>query len=64
MHSFIKMPVLALVLTSAHCAFASNVLIVWDDAASRGIRDSKLGAPMAARALAIVHTCIYDAWAA
>jgi hypothetical protein len=29
-----------------------------------GIRDSKLGAPMVVRVLAVVHTCIYDAWAA
>ncbi len=36
----------------------------WDSAALRGIRDAKLGAPVVARALAIVHTCMYDAWAA
>src|SRR5260370_136578 len=36
----------------------------WNDAALQGVRDAKLGAPMAARTLAIVHTCIYDAWAA
>jgi PAP2 superfamily len=41
-----------------------NVVIKWDDAALQGVRDAKLGAPMVARALAIVHTCIYDAWAA
>ena len=28
------------------------------------MRESKLGPPMVARALAIAHTCIYDAWAA
>lgn len=36
----------------------------WNSATLQGIRDAKLGAPMAARALAIVHTCMYDAWAA
>ncbi|MBS1840336.1 MAG: hypothetical protein JST77_05755 [Acidobacteria bacterium] len=36
----------------------------WNNAALRGVRDSNLGAPMASRALAIVHTCMYDAWAA
>jgi hypothetical protein len=41
-----------------------NVVIQWDNAALQGVRDSKLGPPMVARALAIVHTCIYDAWAA
>jgi PAP2 superfamily len=41
-----------------------NAAIRWDDAALRGIKDAKMGAPAAARALAIVHTCMYDAWAA
>jgi len=41
-----------------------NVALQWDNATLQGIRDSKLGAPMVARALAIVHTCMYDAWAA
>jgi hypothetical protein len=43
---------------------AANVVIQWNQAALQGVRDSKLGPPMVARALAIVHTCIYDAWAA
>jgi hypothetical protein len=29
----------------------------------QAIRESSLGPPMTARALAIVHTCMYDAWA-
>lgn len=41
-----------------------NVAIQWNYAALQGIRDAKLGAPMVARALAVVHTCMYDAWAA
>ena len=41
-----------------------NIVIEWDNAALQGVRDSKLGPPMVARALAIVHTCMYDAWAA
>ena len=41
-----------------------NVVIQWNRAALQGVRDSKFGPPMVARALAIVHTCIYDAWAA
>ncbi len=43
---------------------AANGVIHWNQAARQGVRDSKLGPPMVARALAIVHTCIYDAWAA
>jgi hypothetical protein len=42
----------------------TNVVIQWNNAALQGVRDSKIGPPMVARALAIVHTCIYDAWAA
>jgi hypothetical protein len=41
-----------------------DVAIQWSSAALQGVRDAKLGAPMVARALAIVHTCMYDAWAA
>src|ERR1700730_12001108 len=41
-----------------------NVVIELDNAALQSVRDSKLGPPMVARALAIVHTCMYDAWAA
>ena len=43
---------------------ADSVVVRWNAAALQGVRDSKLGPPMVARALAIVHTCIYDAWAA
>jgi hypothetical protein len=41
-----------------------NTVIQWNRATLQGVRDAKLGAPMVARALAVVHTCIYDAWAA
>jgi len=41
-----------------------SVVVLWNEAALQGVRDSKLGPPMVARALAIVHTCIFDAWAA
>jgi len=41
-----------------------NVVVQWNQAILQGVRDSTLGPPMVARALAIVHTCIYDAWAA
>jgi hypothetical protein len=36
----------------------------WNDMALSGVRDAKLGAPMVSRALAIMHTCMYDAWTA
>jgi hypothetical protein len=44
---------------------ACDTLVVrWNEAFLQGVRDSKLGPPMVARALAIAHTCVYDAWAA
>ena len=41
-----------------------NLATQWDKAALQGVRDSKQGAPIVARALAVVHTCMYEAWAA
>src|SRR6266568_2549728 len=45
-------------------ASGDSVVLLWNEAALQGVRDSRLGPPMVARALAIGHTCIYDAWAA
>ncbi len=42
----------------------ANVVVQWNSTALQAIRDTKPGPPMTARALAIVHTCMYDAWAA
>ena len=42
----------------------ATVVVVWDDAALQAIRDTHPGPSIVARALAVVHTCIYDAWAA
>ncbi len=41
-----------------------NVVLRWNNAALQAIRDTRPGPPQTARALAIVHTCIFDAWAA
>src|SRR6266403_4797586 len=43
---------------------SDNVVVRWNAAALQGVRDSRIGPPMVARALAIAHTCIFDAWAA
>jgi len=43
---------------------SDNVVVRWNAAALQGVRDSRIGPPMVARALAVVHTCIFDAWAA
>ncbi len=50
--------------SSARAEEKLSPVIQWNNAALQGIRDAKLGAPAVARALAIVHTCMYDAWAA
>ena len=36
----------------------------WTDVALQAVRDARPGPPMAARSLAIVHTCMYNAWCA
>src|SRR5438105_1513899 len=41
-----------------------SVVVRWNQAALQGVREAKLGPPMVSRALAIVQTCVYDAWAA
>lgn len=40
-----------------------TVAVKWDEVALQAIRDTHPGPPMVARALAITHTCMYDAWA-
>lgn len=41
-----------------------NVVIQWSNAGMSAISKSTMGPPMVARAYAMLHTCIYDAWAA
>src|SRR5947207_10844977 len=59
---------LFLVLLSAFASTtrlrADSVVIDWNNATLQAIRVSKIGPPMVARALGIVHACAYDAWAA
>ena len=45
-------------------AQSPTIVVQWNQAVLQGVRDGTLGPPMVARALAIVHTCAYDAWAA
>src|SRR5258708_18453825 len=57
--------ILTFLLTPSLALAASDTIVVrWNAAALQGVRDSRIGPPMVARALAIVHTCIFDAWAA
>src|SRR5438093_10296663 len=57
-------PGTALARTARSAKLAENVVLRWNDALLQGVRDSKLGPPMVSRALAVAHTCIFDAWAA
>jgi hypothetical protein len=42
----------------------STIVVEWNNVALSAVRRTNIGPPMVARALAIVHTCMYDAWAA
>jgi hypothetical protein len=53
---------LAVALTSTS-AFATSIVTEWNDVFLQAVRDVKFGPPQTARAGAIVHTCIFDAWA-
>lgn len=41
-----------------------SIITDWNELMLEGIRQTKPGPPMAARSIAIMYTCIYDAWAA
>ena len=55
---------ISLFIAQACSAVAQSVAVQWENAALAAIRNSPLPAPAVARALAIVDTCMYDAWAA
>ncbi|TMC41916.1 MAG: vanadium-dependent haloperoxidase [Chloroflexi bacterium] len=42
----------------------TDIVLRWNAAALQGVRNSAIGPPMVSRALAIIHTAIFDAWAA
>ena len=66
LYRLIKAMTFAAVVLFATSAGAS-IVIDWNNAALEEVRLStalRNGPPMVARALAIVHTCMYDAWAA
>lgn len=43
---------------------AASIVGTWNQAALAEVRLAKLGPPIVARALAVAHTCMYDAWTA
>lgn len=42
----------------------ANVILQWNSALLEAVKADKSGPPMVARAVGILHTCTYDAWAA
>lgn len=50
--------------TEAASTGGPSVVVRWNQALLTAIRTGTLGPPMVARALAVTHTCAYDAWAA
>ena len=45
-------------------AASDNDVLRWNSALLQAVRNTGTGPPIVARALAITHTCMYDAWAA
>lgn len=41
-----------------------NGVLLWNEALLQAIRDTKPGPTVVARAIAVVHTCMFDAWSA
>lgn len=59
-----RLAALLLLAASSWAVAADNVVIQWNNAALEAVRISHIGPPQVARANAIVHTAMYDAWAA
>jgi len=51
-------------LLCSQSIFAETIVTKWNEAALQAIRTTHPGPPIVARALAITHTCMFDAWAA
>jgi hypothetical protein len=50
--------------SAASAATTDSVVLQWNAATLQAVRDTHPGPPICARMLAIVSTCMYDAWAA
>jgi hypothetical protein len=55
---------LCVLIAFVPAAQADSIIVHWNEIAVRAVRNGTLGPPMVARALAMVHTATYDAWAA
>ncbi len=44
-------------------SYSKSAVLLWNEVIIEAIRNGTIGPPMVARALAIIHTAMYDAWA-
>jgi hypothetical protein len=56
--------IVALAVAAPAEASADSVVLEWNTALLQAVRNVRSAPTVVARALAIVHTCMYDAWAA
>jgi hypothetical protein len=57
-------PARAATVAATVAGTGDNIVVRWNTAVLDAVRNSTLGPPMVSRALAIIHTCVFDAWAA
>jgi hypothetical protein len=63
LYMLVKAMTFVAVVLFAAAAAEITIVVDWNNAALAEVRASRLGPPIVARALAIAHTCMYDAWA-
>src|SRR3569833_1244147 len=54
----------ALALFSSLAFSTDTINVTWNDQALAAVRATRMGPPLVARAMGVLHTCIFDAWAA
>lgn len=62
-HVILKVVLLLLFVAFSTAPAAASIVAEWNEAALEEVRNGKMGPPVVARALAVAHTCMYDAWA-
>src|SRR5262245_18066222 len=60
----VAIAVLAPASSSTAVAAGDNVALQWNAALLQAVRSTRTAPMISARALAVTHTCMYDAWAA
>ncbi len=60
---FVMILIAATALLARAAAADPTLVVRWNDVLLECVRRGRLGPPMVARALGVVHTCGYDAWA-